>query len=56
MTIVALGVFGVILLGLALLLAGALARSRSVLVLGGAALLVGVALYAGIATVCYDAC
>lgn len=52
MTIVSLGVFCVLLLGLALLLAGAVARSRVVLGLGGAALLVGVALVVGISTAC----
>lgn len=52
MTIVSLGVFCVIQVGLALLLAGAIARSRVVLGLGGAALLSGIALFVGISTAC----
>lgn len=52
MTIVALGVFCVIGLGLALVFAGAVARSRAVVVLGVLVLAVGLALFFGIRASC----
>jgi hypothetical protein len=52
MTIVSLGVFALASFGLALLLAGGLARSRVVPILGTAFLLPAIALLLGIRSAC----
>jgi hypothetical protein len=52
MTLVAVGVFGLIQLGLVLCIAGAVTRSRAVLLIGVLVLLVGLALFLGIRSAC----